>query len=61
MVKNGTYIKQHVKISKCAKFEGSNFKNDTVIAKSAEITNYVIMHIFHEVTSNERWINQWDT
>ena len=45
-VKNGTYVQQPVKISKCAKFEGSNLKIDIVKAKNAEITNYGIMHIF---------------
>ena len=30
-------------------------------AKSAEITNYGIMHIFNEVTENKQQINRWDT
>ena len=32
---------------KCAKFEGSNLKNDILKAKNAEITNYGIMRIFN--------------
>ena len=48
-VKNGTYVKQSDKFSKCAKFEGFNFKNDSVNAKNAEITNSAIMRIFNEV------------
>ena len=47
-----TDVYQHDKLSKCAKFEGSN-KNDTMNAKNAEITNWVIMHILNEVTSNK--------
>ena len=39
MVKNRTYVWQHDNFSKYAKFEGSNFKNDTVNAKNAKITN----------------------
>ena len=38
-VKNGTCVSQHDKFSNCAKFEGSNFKNDTVNAENAKITN----------------------
>ena len=43
--------------------EGHNWpwvKNDIVKAKNAEITNYGIMHIFNEVTSNKK-INQGTT
>ena len=54
MVTNGTYDKQTDKISDCAKFESSNLKKDTVKAKNAEITNYGIMRIFNEVTSNKQ-------
>ena len=46
-VKNVAYVQQPIKISKCAKFEGSNLKNDIVKAKNAEITNYGIMRIFN--------------
>ena len=38
-VKNGSYVEQHDKFSNCAKFEGSNFKNDTVNAENAKFTN----------------------
>ena len=41
--------------------KGSNLKKDPVNAKNAEITNYVIMFIFHEVASNKPSINRWDT
>ena len=47
MIKNGTYVQQPAKISKCVKFEGSNLKNDIVKAKNAEITNYGIMRLFN--------------
>ena len=30
---------KHDKFSNCAKFEGSNFKNDTVNAENAQIIN----------------------
>ena len=43
-----------VKISKCAKFEGSNLKTYIVKAKNAEITNYGIMRIFNQVSSNKQ-------
>ena len=33
------YVWRPDKFLKCAKFEGSNLKNDTVNAKNAEITN----------------------
>ena len=46
--KNGTYVEEHDKFSKCTKFEGS--ENDHMNAKNAEITNYGIMLIFNEVT-----------
>ena len=61
MVKNGTYVHEPVTISKCAKFQGSNFKNDTMIAKNAEITFLASMPIFNELTSIKPWINQWET
>ena len=48
--KNGTFVEEHDKFSKCTKFEGSNLKNDSMNAKNAEITNYGIMRIFYEVT-----------
>ena len=34
--------------------KSSNFKNDIVKAKNAEITNYGIMRIFNEVASNKQ-------
>ena len=52
-VKNGTYVSQHDKFSNCAKFEGSNFKNDTVNAENAKITNSAIMRILNQVASNK--------
>ena len=39
--------------SKCAKFEGSNFQNDTVNAENAKANNLVIMRILNEVTTNK--------
>ena len=56
MLTNGTvtYVKQPDKISNCAKVESSNLKNDTVMAKNAEINNYGIVHIFNEVISNKQ-------
>ena len=56
MVTNGTYVKQPDKISNCAKLENYNLKNVTVKAKNAEISNYGIMRIFNEVTSNNKLI-----
>ena len=49
-LKNGTYVEEHDKFSKCTKFEDSNLKNYSMNAKNAEITNYRIMRIFNEVT-----------
>ena len=44
--KNGTYVWEPDKFSKCEKFEFTNFKNDTMNAKNVEVTNYVIVCIF---------------
>ena len=45
-IKNSLISSQNVQNLK------ANLKNDPVNAKNAEITNYVIMHIFNEVASN---------